>query len=203
MLERLDAPGGRAYVHRQDGFTFDAGPTIVTAPFLFEELWRLCGRQLADDVELRPISPFYRIRFDDGATFDYSGDRAAMRAEVARFSPGDVAGYERFMRESEAIFRVGFEQLGHVPFGSPSRHGCASCPTWCGSTGYRSVYGLVASHIRDERLRTVLSFHPLLIGGNPFTRHRGLLAHRVPRAALGRPLRDGRHGQPGATASST
>ena len=80
VLERLDAPGGRAYVHRQDGFTFDAGPTIVTAPFLFEELWALCGRRLSDDVDLRPVSPFYRIRFADGTWFDYTGDAAAMRA---------------------------------------------------------------------------------------------------------------------------
>ena len=80
VLEKLDAPGGRAYVHRQDGFTFDAGPTIVTAPFLFEELWKLCGRKLSDDVTLVPVSPFYRMRFQDGSHFDYSGDAAAMRA---------------------------------------------------------------------------------------------------------------------------
>src|SRR5215471_10893268 len=98
VLEKLDAPGGRAYVHRQDGFTFDAGPTIVTAPFLLEELWALAGRRLADDVTLRSLSPFYRIRFDDGTAFDYSGDAAAMRAEVARLAPADVDGYERFMR---------------------------------------------------------------------------------------------------------
>src|ERR1044072_4438289 len=107
VLEKLDAPGGRAYVHRQDGFTFDAGPTIVTAPFLLEELWRLCGRQLADDVDLRPVSPLCRIRFQDGETFDYTGDPSAMRAEVARLSASDVPGYERFMRASEGIFRVG------------------------------------------------------------------------------------------------
>src|SRR5271157_2710822 len=90
VLEKLDAPGGRAYVHRQDGFTFDAGPTIVTAPFLFEELWQLCGRRLADDIELRPVAPFYKIRFHDGSVFEYSGDPAAMRAEVASFAPSDV-----------------------------------------------------------------------------------------------------------------
>ena len=90
MLERLDAPGGRAYVFRQDGFTFDAGPTIVTAPFLFEELWALCGKRLADDVELRAIEPFYRIRFDDGEVFDYSGDPEKMRREVTRLSPDDL-----------------------------------------------------------------------------------------------------------------
>src|SRR3954467_10943832 len=110
VLEKLDAPGGRAYVHRQDGFTFDAGPTVVTAPFLFEELWQLAGRTLADDVDMRPVTPFYRIRFHDGVSFDYTGDPAAMRAEIARLAPGDVEGYERFVRVSESIFRVGFEE---------------------------------------------------------------------------------------------
>src|SRR3954467_5363743 len=110
VVEKLDAPGGRAYVYRQDGFVFDAGPTVVTAPFLFEELWSLCGRRLADDVDMRPVTPFYRIRFHDGVSFDYTGDPAAMRAEIARLAPGDVEGYERFVRVSESIFRVGFEE---------------------------------------------------------------------------------------------
>lgn len=168
VLEKLDAPGGRAYVYRQDGFTFDAGPTIVTAPFLFEELWSLCGKRLADDVELRPVSPFYRIRFDDGSHFDYTGDAAAMEAEVARFSAADVAGYRRYMQASEAIFKVGFEQLGHVPFNSLGDM-LKIVPAMMKLASYRTVYGLVSSYIRDPRLRTVLSFHPLLIGGNPFT----------------------------------
>jgi phytoene desaturase len=97
VLEKLDAPGGRAYVHRQDGYTFDAGPTIITAPFMLEELWALCGRKMSDDVDLRPLDPFYRIQFDDGSYFDYSGDLAAMRAEVARFAPSDLAGFDSFM----------------------------------------------------------------------------------------------------------
>jgi phytoene desaturase len=168
VLERLDAPGGRAYVHRQDGFTFDAGPTIITAPFLLEELWSLAGRRLSDDVELRPIDPFYRIRFHDGASFDYTGDARAMRAEVARFSAADVAGYERFMRASEAIFRVGFEQLGHLPF-SRFTDMLRVAPALVRLQGFRSVHGLVARHVRDPRLRIVLSFHPLLVGGNPFS----------------------------------
>ncbi len=168
VLERLEAPGGRALVHRQDGFTFDAGPTIITAPFLLEELWRLCGRRLADDVELRAVSPFYRIRFDDGTVFDYSGDPVAMRAEVARFSPGDVAGYERFMRASEATFRIGFERLGHVPFGSWASM-VKVAPHLVRRQAFRSVFGLVSRYVRDPRLRVVLSFHPLLIGGNPLT----------------------------------
>lgn len=168
VLEKLDAPGGRAYVYRQDGFTFDAGPTIVTAPFLFEELWELCGRRLADDVELRAVSPFYRIRFANGEVFDYTGDPAAMRAEIAKFSPDDVAGYERFMQASEAIFKVGFEQLGHVPFDSIMDM-VKVVPDLMKLASYRTVHGLVSQYIKDERLRTVLSFHPLLVGGNPFT----------------------------------
>ena len=168
VLERLDQPGGRARVFRQDGFTFDAGPTIVTAPFLFEELWALCGRRLRDDVELRPVSPFYRVRFDDGAWFDYTGDAMAMRAEVAKLSPGDVDGYERFMRASAAICRVGFEQLGDVPF-STWRDMARTVPDLLRLGCWRSVYSLVARHVKDERLRTLLSFHPLLIGGNPFS----------------------------------
>jgi len=168
VVEKLDAPGGRAYVHRQDGFTFDAGPTIVTAPFLFEELWRICGRSLADDVDLRPVSPFYRIRFNDGKTFDYCGDPEAMRDEVQRISPSDIDGYERFMRASEAIFRVGFERLGDVPFSS-WRDMARIVPDMIKLESYRTVYAFVSRYVRDPRLRIVLSFHPLLIGGNPFT----------------------------------
>jgi len=168
VLEKLDAPGGRGYVHRQDGFTFDAGPTIITAPFLFEELWGLCGRRLADDVTLKPVSPFYRLRFDDGEVFDCSGDAEAMRRQIARFSPHDLDGYQRFLEASEAIFKVGFEELGDVPFDS-WRDMARIVPAMLRLKSYRTVYDFVASFIRDERLRVVLSFHPLLIGGNPFT----------------------------------
>src|SRR5215475_13084750 len=168
VFEKLEAPGGRAFVYRQDGFTFDAGPTIITAPFLFEELWRLCGRRLADDVTLKPVSPFYRIRFDDGAVFDCSGDAEAMRDQIAWFSPRDVDGYENFLKASEAIFKVGFEELGDVPFDS-WRDMARIVPAMLRLRSYRTVYDFVASFIRDERLRVVLSFHPLLIGGNPFT----------------------------------
>ena len=167
VLERLDAPGGRAYVFRQDGFVFDAGPTIVTAPFLFEELWQLCGKDLADDVELRAVSPFYRIRFDSGEHFDYSGDPEAMRAEVARFSPDDVAGYERFLERSEAIFEKGFIELGDVPFASFADM-LKIAPDLLKLEAWRSVYGLVSRYLKDERLRHIFSYHPLLVGGNPF-----------------------------------
>lgn len=168
VLEKLEAPGGRACVHRQDGFTFDAGPTVVTAPFLFEELWTLCGRRMADDVDLRPVAPYYRIRFDDGDCFDYSGDAEAMRAEVARLAPGDVAGYERFLKASEAIFKVGFEQLGDQPFDSWADM-VRVLPDLLKLEGYRTVYSLACKHVKDARLRVVLTFQSLLVGGNPFS----------------------------------
>ena len=168
VLEQLDAPGGRAYVYRQDGFTFDAGPTVITAPFLFEELWQLCGRQLSDDVTLRPVAPFYRVRFDDGTVFDYSGDAEAMRREVAKISPQDVAGYESFVKASEAIFKVGFEQLGDVPFDRWTDM-ARVLPDLMKLAGWRTVYGLASQHVKHDKLRVILTFQSLLVGGNPFS----------------------------------
>ncbi len=168
VYDRLAQPGGRARVFRQDGFVFDAGPTVITAPFLLEELWTLAGRRLEDDIDLRAVSPFYRIRFHDGDTFDYTGSPDAMRREVARFSPEDVEGYERFVRTSERIFRTGFEQLAHVPFDSPWDM-VRIVPAMMKLESYRTVHGLVAKYIRHPKLRQVFSFHPLLVGGNPFS----------------------------------
>jgi phytoene desaturase len=168
ICEKLDAPGGRAYVYRQDGFTFDAGPTIVTAPFLLEELWELCGRKMADDIDLREIDPYYRIRFEDGTHFDYSGDDEAMKAEIARFNPEDVAGYEQFLRASADLYAVGFDELLHESFDSLSTM-VRALPDLVRTQFYRSVFSLVARYIRHPKLRMVFSFHPLLVGGNPFT----------------------------------
>ncbi|MEJ1159246.1 phytoene desaturase [Prosthecomicrobium sp. N25] len=168
VLERLDEPGGRASVFRQDGFTFDAGPTIVTAPFLFEELWTLAGRRMADDVTLTALDPFYRIRFNDGSTIDCSGDETRMRAEIARLSPNDVNGYEAFLKLSREVYKTGFVELGDVPFDRwTAMLGVA--PDLVRLGAHRSVYGTAAKYVRDERLRTLLSFHPLFIGGNPFS----------------------------------
>ena len=167
VLEQGEQPGGRAIVHRQDGFTFDAGPTVITAPFLFEELWALAGRRLSDDVDLRPVAPFYRIVFDDGERFEYSGDGAAMRAEVARVAPGDVDGYARFLAASEAIYKVGFEALGDQPFDTWSDM-AKVLPQLLKLEAYRTVHSLASKHVRDPRLRVVLTFQSLLVGGNPF-----------------------------------
>ena len=167
ILEKLEGPGGRASVHRQDGFTFDAGPTIITAPYLFEDLWRLCGRTLSDDVELRAMDPFYRLVFDDGEVIDCHADADAMRAEVERISPGDLDGYDRFMARSAAICRLGFEELGHVPFMSLTDL-ARKAPALLKLGGHQSVHGLVSTFVKHPHLRVALSFHPLFVGGNPF-----------------------------------
>jgi phytoene desaturase len=168
IVDRLAEAGGRARVFRDQGYTFDAGPTLITAPFLFDELWELAGERRADHVDVVPVSPFYRIRFDDGEVFNYTGDADAMRAEIARFSPDDVEGYERFLAKSEQIFETGFLELGHVPFGSPLDM-AKIIPSMMALESYRTVYSLVAKYIKDKRLRQVFSFHPLLVGGNPFS----------------------------------
>ena len=156
VLEKLDAPGGRGYVYRQDGFTFDAGPTIVTAPYLFEELWKLCGKKLSDDIILKPMDPFYRIRFNDGTHFDYSDNKEDVLRQIAQICPEDVPAYDRFMKASEDIFRVGFEQLGDMPFNSFTDM-LKIAPDMIKLESYRSVYGLVAKHFRDPKLRVVFS----------------------------------------------
>ncbi|MGD2135596.1 MAG: phytoene desaturase family protein [Gemmatimonadales bacterium] len=168
VFDRLDTPGGRGRVFRQDGFTFDAGPTVITAPFLLEELWTLAGRRMADHIDLRPVDPFYQVRFDDGRIFNYSGSPEAMRREVAAFAPDDLAGYEAFVAKSERIFRVGFERLADRPFGSIWDM-ARIAPAMVRLESYRTVYGLVSKHVSDPDLRQVLSFHPLLVGGNPFS----------------------------------
>ena len=167
VLDRLPQPGGRATVHKQDGFTFDAGPTIITAPFVLEELWRFAGQDFNRDVTLKAMDPFYVIRFDDGDTFTCRSDPEAMKREVARISPSDVEGYTRFMAESEEIYRIGFEQLGHVPFNS-FMDMVKLVPSLARLKAWRSVHGHVAHHVKHPKLRMGLSFHPLFVGGNPF-----------------------------------
>jgi phytoene desaturase len=168
VLEQLDAPGGRAYVFRQDGFVFDAGPTIITAPFLLEDLWRLCDRRFADDVELRSLQPFYRIRFDDGEVLDCSDDDREMARQINRLAPEDWQGYREFLQASEAIYHVAFERLAHLPFDSIADM-LRLVPDLVRLRSYQSIHGLVASFVKEPRLRFALSFHPLFVGGNPFT----------------------------------
>jgi len=167
VCEALDQLGGRARVFRQDGFTFDAGPTVITAPYLFEELFALFGQRLADHVELVPVDPFYRIQFPTGEEFDFVGDEERLLDQIRRFNPADVDGYRRLARKAREIFAVGYERLADQPFDRVSTM-VRVLPAMARLESYRTVYGLVARHIRDERLRQVFSFEPLLVGGNPF-----------------------------------
>ena len=168
MLEKLDAPGGRAYVHKQDGFTFDAGPTIITLPHLIGELFTLCGREMKDHVDLRLMSPFYRIRFDDGTHFDYSNNDEEMLAQIEQLSPEDVQGFKNLMVASERCFQLGFVELGMVPF-ETFGDVVKAIPNLIKMKAWQTIYGLVAKHIKHPKLRIVMSFHPLLIGGNPYS----------------------------------
>jgi len=166
LLEQRDQPGGRAYVYRQDGFTFDGGPTIITAPWLLDELFALGGRKTDELVKLVRLDPFYNVRFEDGSVFRYSGDATRLRDEVRRFNADDVAGYERFKDQASKIFTTGMALIDQ-PF-----HKLAAMlkvlPDLVRLRSDRSVTSLVNRHMRDERLRQVFSFHPLLVGGNPF-----------------------------------
>ncbi|MEM1203002.1 MAG: phytoene desaturase family protein [Acidobacteriota bacterium] len=168
VIDRQDQAGGRAAVHRRAGYTFDAGPTIITAPFLIDELFDLFGRRSEDYVTLRSLEPWYRIRFDDGRHLDYSGDMETMLDEIRRFEPRDVDGYRRMLQLTEKIYKVGFEQLGDQPF-----HRLSTMTRLIPALGRlrsdRSVYRQTAHFIRHPLLRQALSFHPLLVGGNPFT----------------------------------
>ncbi len=168
VLERLDQPGGRARVFEQDGFRFDAGPTIITMPHLFEDLWKICGKRLSDHVTLKSLDPFYTLKFEDGSVFRGTADPDKMRAEIAKFSPEDVAGHERLQLISEKCFDVAFTGMADTPFQSLISM-AGSLPDLMALRAYRSVYDLVAKHIKDERLRIALSFHPLFLGGNPQT----------------------------------
>jgi phytoene desaturase len=168
LVEKRDQPGGRAYVYRDAGFSFDGGPTVITAPFLLEELFELAGKRVTDYLKMVPVDPFYRVRFHDGRIFDYNGNAEHMAAEVAKFNPADVDGYNRFVAESQKIFTVGFEKLGDVPFGSWTSM-AKIVPSMVRLRSHLSVWSLVSKYIKDPDLRIVMSFHPLLVGGNPFT----------------------------------
>ena len=167
VLEALPDAGGRARVFKRDGFSFDAGPTVITAPYLFEELFSLHGKDWRDYYELVPVDPFYRIMFWDGSSFDYVGDEERLLEQIRNLSPGDVDGYMKMAAHSKRIFDVGYTELSDVPF-SKVTDMLRVVPEMMKLENYRSVYGLVSKYIKDERLRQVFTFQPLLIGGNPF-----------------------------------
>lgn len=167
LFESRDKPGGRAYVWHDEGFTFDAGPTVITDPSALEELFALSGRRLSDYAELLPVSPFYRLCWEDGAAFDYANDQAALDAQIAARNPADVEGYRRFLAYSRAVFQEGYLKLGAVPF-LHFRSMVQAGPQLARLGAWRSVYDSVSGFIQDEHLRQAFSFHSLLVGGSPF-----------------------------------
>jgi len=168
ILEQRDKPGGRAYVFQDQGFTFDAGPTVITAPGCLEDLFALAGEKLADHVDLLPVMPFYRLFWEDGDVFDYSNNLEAVLSQIRKRSPADAEGYLRFVKYSEEVFDAGYTELAHVPFldiWSMIR----VAPELVRLEAYRSVYSAVSRFIADDHLRQTFSFHSLLVGGNPFS----------------------------------
>jgi len=167
VFEKRDKAGGRAYVYTDDGFTFDAGPTVITDPDCLEQLWTLSGRRLADYVTLLPVTPFYQLCWEDGYRFDYANDQEVIDRQIAKKSPDDVEGYRRFLSYSEDLYREGYEKLGTVPF-LDFRSMIKVAPQLMRLESYRSVYSKVSQFIKDDQLRQAFSFHSLLVGGNPF-----------------------------------
>ncbi len=168
LIEKRDKPGGRAYVYEDAGYTFDGGPTIITAPPCLEEVFAAAGRDMADSVTLLPVTPFYRLYWEDGFSFDYSNDMEAITRQIAAKSPRDVDGYMRFLRYAEDVFNEGYVKLAATPFldfWSMIR----VSPQLIRLQSFRSVYSIISRFIKDPHLRQVFSFHPLLVGGNPFT----------------------------------
>lgn len=167
LFEARDKPGGRAYVYEDQGFVFDAGPTVITAPECLEELFALSGRKISDYVELLPVEPFYRLYWEDGYRFDYTGDRERTIEQIRERSPGDVAGYLSFRDYAKNVFVKGYEELAATPF-LRFWDMVRVAPDLARLRADRSVYQTVASFVKDSHLREAFSFHSLLVGGNPF-----------------------------------
>jgi phytoene desaturase len=168
ILEARDKPGGRAYFWEKDGHVFDAGPTVITDPDCLKDLWKLSGADMAADVELMPVTPFYRLSWPDGTVFDYTNDDALLNAQIEALEPGDVDGYRRFLTYSAGVFHEGYEKLGAVPF-LDFKSMLTAAPALARYQAWRSVYSIVSSFVKNEKLREALSFHTLLVGGNPMT----------------------------------
>lgn len=168
LIDKQDRLGGRGYVYRRNGFVFDAGPTVITAPFLLEELFELFGKRIADYVDIRPIYPWYRIRFHDGTWFDYGGTLEQTLEQIRQIEPADVDGYLKLLEKTKKIFEIGFVELGDKPFLDPGSM-LKIVPHMVSLSSHRTVWSNTSKYIKNDKLRRVFSFQPLLVGGNPFT----------------------------------
>lgn len=167
IFEKLDQPGGRAYVYEKNGFKFDGGPTVITAPFMFDDIFKAAGKNREDYIKFMPCDPFYRIFDPQGRSFDYNDDEDFISREIQARNPDDVEGYRRFMETTKAIFDKGFTELADKPFLSVWDM-IKVAPDLVKLQSYKSVYRYISQFIKDDFLRQVFSFHPLLVGGNPF-----------------------------------
>ena len=168
LVEKQKDLGGRARVFKKNGFTFDGGPTVITAPYLINELFELFGKSPKNYIELVPLNTWYRFVFEDGNKFDYSGNEDEMKNQIEKINKDDVKGYEDLVKFTKKIFDKGFMELSDVPFDKPLFM-MKQLPALINLKSYKSVYSLVSSYIKNEKLRRLLSMHPLLVGGNPFT----------------------------------
>ena len=168
LVEKQKDLGGRARVFKKNGFTFDGGPTVITAPYLINELFELFGKNPKDYINIIPLNTWYRFVFEDGEKFDYSGNEDDMKNQIERINKDDVKGYENLVKFTKKIFDKGFMELSDVPFDKPLFM-MKQLPALINLKSYKSVYSLVSSYIKNEKLRRLLSMHPLLVGGNPFT----------------------------------
>ena len=168
LIEKHSDLGGRARVFKKNGFTFDGGPTVITAPYLINELFELFNKNSKDYIHLVPLKTWYRFIFDDGLTFDYSGNENEMKNQIKKISENDVKGYQDLLEFTKKIFDKGFLELSDVPFDKPSFM-FKQLPALLSLKSYKSVYSLVSSYVKNTNLRKMLSMHPLLVGGNPFT----------------------------------
>ena len=168
LIEKHQDLGGRARVFKRNGFTFDGGPTVITAPYLINELFELFKKNPKDYIELSPLKIWYQFIFEDRSKFNYSGNENEMKAQIGELSQEDVQGYEKLVNFTKKIFDKGFTELADVPFDKPFVM-MQQLPALLKLKSYKSVYSLVSSYIKNEKLRRMLSMHPLLVGGNPFT----------------------------------
>jgi phytoene desaturase len=168
VFEKRDKPGGRAYVYEINGFKFDGGPTVVTAPFMFDDIFEAAGKKREEYFELIPIDPFYRIFDHQKRGFNYNNDPDFIHQEIRKWNPADVENYQRFIASTQEIFKKGFVELADEPF-STIGDMLRVAPDLIRLKSYQSVYRYVSSFIEDDFLRQVFSFHPLLVGGNPFS----------------------------------
>jgi phytoene desaturase len=168
LIEKHPDLGGRARVFKKEGFTFDAGPTVITAPKLLEELFTLFNKNISDYVKIIPLKLWYRFIFDDKSSFDYSGDEELMKKEIEKYEIDDFVGYQKLVKLTEKIFDKGFTELSSKPFNNISFM-LKQVPALLKLKSYKSVYELISTYISDNKLRKIFSMHPLLVGGNPFT----------------------------------